>query len=148
MLLAYFGLPQFEFRAYLVGLRFVFICYSMIAMGVVMVFEWDALFPDRRDYQILTPLPLRVFSLFLAKMASLGIFLGMFLAAVCSFGVLLWPGVESRSGDYLSVAGTHLLVMASAGLFSALAIGALQGVLVTVFRGLCIGASRFARRPW
>ena len=42
----------------LVGLRFLFVCYSMIAMGVVMVFEWDALFPDRRDYLILTPLPL------------------------------------------------------------------------------------------
>lgn len=119
----------------LVGLRFLFITYSMIAMGVVMVFQWDALFPDRRDYQILTPLPLRVFTLFVAKLAALGIFLAIFLAAVNAFGVLLWPGVESRGGNYFSVAGTHFLVMAAAGLFAALAIGALQGVLVTVFRG-------------
>jgi len=118
----------------LVGLRFLFICYSMIAMGVVMVFEWDALFPDRRDYLILTPLPLRVFTLFAAKMAALGVFLAIFVAAINGFGVLLWPGVESR-GNFLSVAGTHLAVMAATGLFSALAIAALQGVLATVFRG-------------
>lgn len=118
----------------LVGFRFLFICYSMIALGVVMVFEWDALFPDRRDYQLLTPLPLRVFSLFVAKMAALGIFLGIFLAAANFFGVLFWPAIESRSG-FLAIAGTQLLVMAAAGLFSALAIGALQGILVTLFHG-------------
>jgi hypothetical protein len=118
----------------LVGFRFLFICYSMIAMGVVMVFEWDALFPDRRDYQILTPLPLRVFTLFLAKMAALGIFLAIFLTAANFFGVLFWPSIESR-GSFPAIAGTHLLVMAAAGLFSALAIGALQGILVTVFHG-------------
>ncbi|HWC98181.1 MAG TPA: hypothetical protein VG456_15580 [Candidatus Sulfopaludibacter sp.] len=119
----------------LVGLRFLFICYSMAAMGVVMVFEWDALFPDKRDYQILTPLPLRVSMLFAARLAALGIFLALFLAAVCSFGVLLWPGVESRGGSYVSVAGTHLTVMVAAGLFAALAIGAIKGLLVTIFRG-------------
>jgi hypothetical protein len=118
----------------LVGLRFLFICYSMIAMGVVMVFEWDALFPDRRDYLILTPLPLRAFTLFAAKMAALGIFLVIFVAAINCFGVLFWPGVESR-GNFFAVAGAHLAVMAAAGLFSALAIAALQGVLATVFRG-------------
>jgi hypothetical protein len=119
----------------LAGLRFLFICYSMAAMGVVMVFEWDALFPDKRDYQILTPLPLHVFTLFAAKFAALGIFLALFLASVCSFGVLLWPGVESRGGSYLAIAGTHLVVMVAAGLFAALVLGALQGLLVAVFRG-------------
>src|SRR5580693_1562394 len=69
----------------LVGFRFLFICYSMIAMGVVMVFEWDALFPDRRDYLILTPLPLRTFTLFVAKMAALGMFLAIFVAAINFF---------------------------------------------------------------
>ena len=118
----------------LVSFRFLFICYSMIAMGVVMVFEWDALFPDRRDYQILTPLPLRVFTLFVAKMAALGIFLAMFLAAINFFGVLFWPGVESH-GSFLPVIGTHVVVMAAAGLFSALAVGGFHGVLVTVFHG-------------
>lgn len=118
----------------LVGLRFLLICYSMIVMGMTMVFEWDALFPDRRDYLVLTPLPLRPFAILAAKFAALGIFLTMFLAAVNFFGVLLWPGVES-AGSYFAVAGVHLAVMMAAGLFSALAIATLQGVLVTLFRG-------------
>ncbi len=118
----------------LVGLRFLFICYSMIAMGVVMVFEWDALFPDKRDYLVLTPLPLRTFTMFLAKLAALGVFLAVFLAAVNSCGVLLWPAVEAR-GNYFAVTGAHLLVLTSAGLFSALAVAGFRGALVTVFRG-------------
>jgi len=127
-------LPATFERWDLVGFRFVYICFSMIAIGVVMVFEWDALFPDRRDYQILTPLPIHLFHLFLTKLAALGIFLGMFLAAINFFGVLFWPSVENR-GAFLPVAGTHLAVMVAAGLFSALAIASLQGILVTVFRG-------------
>jgi hypothetical protein len=37
---------------------YFFVIFSMVVMGFVMVFEWDALFPDRKDYLILTPLPL------------------------------------------------------------------------------------------
>ena len=118
----------------LVTLRFLFICFSMIAIGVVMVFEWDALFPDKRDYLILGSLPLRFFTLFLAKMAALGLFLGIFLGAVNGSGILFWPAVE-RQHEFFSIAGTHMMVTCAAGLFSALAIGALRGILVTVFRG-------------
>ena len=63
----------------LVAVRYFFLSISMIVMGFIMVFEWEALFPDRRDYQILTPLPIRFSTLFLAKAAALGIFLGIFL---------------------------------------------------------------------
>jgi hypothetical protein len=118
----------------LVGMRFMFINFSMIAMGIVMVFEWDALFLDRRDYLVLTPLPLRVFDLFVAKFAALGIFLFIFLVAVNSLGVLFWPAIEP-SGGALRIMGAHLLVVAAAGLLSAVTIAALHGVLVTVFRG-------------
>src|SRR4051812_36152454 len=50
---------------------YFFVLYSMVVMGFVMVFEWDALFPDRKDYIILTPLPLSGHSIFLAKVAAL-----------------------------------------------------------------------------
>src|ERR1039458_4897273 len=43
----------------LVWVRYIFLLYSMIVMGFIMVFEWDALLPDRRDFQILPPLALR-----------------------------------------------------------------------------------------
>ena len=46
---------------------YFFIMFSMVVMGFVMVFEWDALFPDRKDYLILTPLPLGGGSIFAAR---------------------------------------------------------------------------------
>src|SRR5262245_17642971 len=42
-----------------VGDRYTFVIYAMTAMGLLMAFKWEALFPDRRDYLILSPLPIR-----------------------------------------------------------------------------------------
>ncbi len=84
----------------LVAVRYMFVSFSMTVMGFLMVFEWDALFPDRRDYQVLTPQPVRLSTLFLAKAAALAIFLGIFLLDVNFFSVLMWPGVDG-GGDFL-----------------------------------------------
>ena len=118
----------------LVLVRYVFLSFSMVGMGIIMVFEWDALFPDRRDYQVLTPQPLRISTLFLSKAAALAIFLGMFLADINLLSTLFWPGIDGRAGAFATM-GVHLLVMTVGGLFFALALGALQGVLITVLRG-------------
>jgi hypothetical protein len=117
----------------LVAVRYMFVAFSMIVMGFVTVFEWDALFPDRRDYQVLTPQPVGLWKLFLAK-AALALFLGIFLVDVNFFGVLIWPGIDGGPG-LVSLLGSHLLAVASSGLFSALALATLQGVLVTCLRG-------------
>src|SRR4051812_24722075 len=57
----------FAFNWLLINDYYFFVLYSMVVMGFVMVFEWDSLFPDRKDYIILTPLPLGAASIFLAK---------------------------------------------------------------------------------
>jgi hypothetical protein len=126
--------PMVMVRWDLVAGRNFFVSFSMIVMGFVMVFEWDALFPDRRDYQILTPLPIPLRTLFVAKMAALAFFLGIFLVDMNFFGVLMWPSLDTR-GNLVWIMGTHLLVVAAAGLWAALAAAAVQGVLVTVLGG-------------
>ncbi|MBZ5620518.1 MAG: hypothetical protein LAQ69_17600 [Acidobacteriia bacterium] len=118
----------------LVGVRYIFLSISMILMGFIMVFEWNALFPDRRDYQILTPLPLRLSALFLAKAIALGAFLGIFLVDVNFFGVLFWGGID-RGRNIFNLIGAHVVAMLAGGLFAALAIAALQGVLITILPG-------------
>ena len=118
----------------LVAVRYLFVSFSMIVMGFIMVFEWDALFPDRRDYQILTPQPLRLSTLFLAKTTALALFLGVFLVDVNFFGALFWPGIDDRPGVFNTLC-SHALAVLAGGLFSALALAALQGVLITVLRG-------------
>ena len=46
----------------------------MVVMGFVAILEWDALFLDRRDFAILTPLPLKAATIFAAKIAALLLF--------------------------------------------------------------------------
>src|SRR5215470_13337788 len=75
------------------GDRYVFVCYSMVVMGFVMTFKWDSLFPDRRDYLILTPLPISLREFFVAKVASLCGFLGLFVVAINFFSCLMIPYV-------------------------------------------------------
>jgi hypothetical protein len=118
----------------LVAVRYIFVSYSMIVMGFVMVFEWDALFPDRRDYQILAPQPLRLWSVFAAKAVALGAFLGIFLLDINFFAFLFWPGVDGGK-DVAGILWAHVAATLAAGLFSAVAIAALHGVLVTFLRG-------------
>src|SRR5215831_6628150 len=82
-----------------VGDRYVFAAYAMMAMGLLMVFKWDSLFPDRRDYLILTALPISTRRWFAAKMVALCAFLSLFVFAINLPSLLIIPGiVAGRSG--------------------------------------------------
>ena len=118
----------------LVSVRYLFVSFSMTVMGFLMVFEWDALFPDRRDYQVLTPQPLRLSTLFLAKAAALGHF-PEHLSGGREF--LQRPDVAGVDGgtNSFDILWAHLTAVAASGLFVALAAAALHGVLITVLRG-------------
>jgi hypothetical protein len=118
----------------LVGVRYLFVLYSMVVMGFVMVFEWDALFLDSRDHQILTPMPIRRRALLAAKASALAIFLAIFLADLNFFGVLFWGGIDGGR-NLLSILGAHLTAVVAGGLFAALAIAGIHGLIATVFRG-------------
>lgn len=118
---------------------YFFVVYSMVAMGFVMVFEWDALFPDRRDYIVLTPLPLGGNSIFLAKVAALLVFLGVFLIDANLLGMVLGPlnsgGRGSPAPIVAGVAAAHAVACLSAGAFVAMAFAGLQGVLINCLTG-------------
>src|SRR6516165_8967383 len=73
------------------GDRYDFIAYAMTVMGFVMTFKWDSLFPDRRDYLILTPLPISIRQFFAAKVTSLCCFLLLFAVAINFFSCLMIP---------------------------------------------------------
>jgi len=133
-----FSLGQWD----LVAVRYWFVSFSMIAMALLMVLEWDALLPDQRDYQILTPLPLRLSTLFLAKITALGLFLGVFLLDINLLPAFLWPGIDGNPGT-LRIMLAHIAVVVAAGLFSALSTAALQGLLITLlpsraYRGVSV----------
>ena len=102
MFVAFYMLPQrvrfdqpFDHNWMLISDYYFFVLYSMVVMGFVMVFEWDALFPDRKDYLILTPLPLGGSSIFSRRSAPLALFLGLFVLDANLFWTLLAPLVTA-----------------------------------------------------
>jgi hypothetical protein len=68
---------------------YFFISYSMIVMWFVMIFKWESLFPDRRDYLILGSLPIRYRDLFFSKVKALLIFLSMFALSRAGWSSML-----------------------------------------------------------
>ncbi len=119
-----------------VGDRYVFICYSMVVMGLLMTFKWDSLFPDRRDYLILSPLPIPPRRMFAAKVVALAAFLSLFVVGINFFSMIMAPAVYPNPMHLwswrLDAYAAHAMGVLGASLFTALFFAALQGVLINV----------------
>ncbi len=116
--------------------KVLFLSCTMILTGLVTVVEWDALFLDRRDYQILVPLPLTVRLLFFAKLAAVILLLVIFWAAANLGAALLFPAVvltmNQSSVDYARYVGAHVLTTFAASAFVFLLLTGTQGVLLNL----------------
>jgi hypothetical protein len=114
--------------------RTLYLSFSMLVMGAVTVLEWDALFPDRRDYTTLMVLPIHSRTIFLAKVGALAIFLLAFTASVNFVSVILFPAVSWRGpawGMIRTIAAQGIAILASSA-FAFLLLVALEGVLLNV----------------
>jgi hypothetical protein len=120
-----------------IDVRGFFVVLSFVAMGAIAVFEWEMLFPDKMDFLVLTPLPIRPIQMFAAKAAALLGFLGMFLllANLCSTELL----PADRLGPIWPQAKAHFVATMSAGAFAALLFLAIGGVM------LCVLSARIFR---
>jgi hypothetical protein len=116
--------------------QYLFVLFSFVVMGAVAIFEWEMLFPDRSDFLILTPLPLKPLQMFAAKTTALIGFLTLFLVSCNLFGTLVLPAVSK--GAFFRQLYAHACAVFMAGLFAALFFLALGGVLLCV-----LGAARF-----
>jgi hypothetical protein len=144
MVIALYLMPRYvnlQFQApYLMDLarrmdQMLFFTISMAITGFVAALEWDALFPDRIDFVIMTPLPVRQRTAFLAKIASLIGFQLLFITAINLIPSVLFPLVAAPSG--YSVLPFRFLFVNAAGLFAGsatifLTAMALQGILMNL----------------
>ena len=73
--------------------KYIFLAIAFVVCGIVTVMKWNNLFPDRRDFMILAPLPIRPSTVFLAKLLGLVAFVSLFAIAVNIVGCLLFPSV-------------------------------------------------------
>jgi len=110
--------------------QYLFVLFSFVAMGAVAVVEWEMLFPDRLDFLVLTPLPLKSRQLLASKALALAGFLALFLFSANMFGAFVLPAASK--GDFYRQVYAHVVATTLAGMFAALALLALGGVMLCV----------------
>ena len=113
---------------------YFFIVFSMVITGAVTLLKWDVIFPDRRDYMNLAPLPLRTRSIFLANLLAVVSLAVLFAIDVNAVSSVMFPVlVNLEHGTFmlfLYFAGVHMLSVLLAGLFIFFAMFALIGALM------------------
>lgn len=135
----FFAPPQFswEERRLLAGpFQQFLVSLTMAVTGLVTVFIWDSLFPDRRDCLGITSLPVRTRTVFCSKVAAVAL-----APAVAGFAVNAFPAMAlpmlllPDNAALLTVARTlaaYIVAMAAAGAFVFFTLLGLQGLLVCV----------------
>ena len=93
---------------------------TMAVAGLFAVVAWNTVLPDRRDSFVLGPLPVRIRTVFAAKLTSLG---------VAIFAVNAFTGMGFPSfGAGLRGPAAYWITMSAAGLFVFCAFLAVQGL--------------------
>ncbi len=113
-----------------IGDQYFFVLFSFVAMGGVAIFEWEMLFPDRLDFLVLVPLPLRPRQLFLAKALALSGFMGLFLIASNLFGAFMLPAASK--GIFWRMVWAQSVATCLAGIFAASGVIVLGAILLCV----------------
>lgn len=127
--------------------QYFFLTFSMAITGIVTVLKWDSIFPDRRDYMNLAPLPIATRRIFLANVTAIVLIAVAFAVDVNAVSSLFFPMVvtmeEPEFAAYLQFARAHLAGVLLASLFVSFALFALIGTLMvllpdSVFRRISI----------
>ncbi|WP_074654544.1 hypothetical protein [Terriglobus roseus] len=112
------------------GIHYLFVLYAFCAMGCVTTLQWERLFPERIDFLVLLPLPLRGRMIFAAKLRAVAALLLLFLFSANIFGTLLMPALTGRR--LLTAMAAHAVAVFGAGAASALAVLALESLVIAL----------------
>jgi hypothetical protein len=116
--------------------EYFFIVLSMVVSASVAVWKWDSLFPDRRDYSNLAPLPISHRSFLLANLCALGILATVLSIDVNAASTLLFPAVVANSRSsvsfYALFLGAHFVGVSIASVFGFLFVLCVLGALIWI----------------
>ncbi|RPJ38298.1 MAG: hypothetical protein EHM21_17055, partial [Chloroflexi bacterium] len=113
----------------------LYVSFSMTVLGIVTVLEWDTLLPDRRDYLVLRPFPVRLSTILAAKIVTLIGFWGVFTATINAFSTVAFPAAVTQYDPFRNLAWfirCHALTILAANAFVFLAILAIQALLMNL----------------
>jgi hypothetical protein len=122
------------YRAAVRADRLFFISLSMIVAGLVTVVQWQSLFPTRRDYLALKPLPVRLYQIFAARFLASFLITAVVITDLNLAPSVLFPFLTSGRWQSfeLRYVVAHAVATFSAGLFVFFALGAMQGILMNL----------------
>ncbi len=130
------GIPNVDPLLITLPDEYFFIVLSMTVTGAVAVWRWDAIFPDRRDYMNLVPLPISTRSIFLANLVAVVCLAGLIAVDVNAASCILFPAVVEATQKsllfFVRFGLVHTLVVMLASVFAFFAVFSLLGVLMAV----------------
>ena len=113
------------------------IATMMLAVGIFAVISWDAVFPDRRDIMVLSPLPVKARTILFAKLGASGGILALEILTLNILSGFVWPFALGMAGGFvqgfLRTCAAWWFTMIAASLFmysSALAIQGISALLL------------------
>ncbi|HEV2401238.1 MAG TPA: hypothetical protein VGS27_30165 [Candidatus Sulfotelmatobacter sp.] len=116
--------------------EYFFIVLSMTVTGMVAVWRWDAIFPDRRDYMNLAHLPVSLRTIFQANLVAVLFLIGLVAVDVNGASCVLFPMVVSAAQGtlpfFLKFAFVHAGAVLLASVFAFFAVFSVLGCLMAV----------------
>ncbi len=116
--------------------EYFFIVLSMTVTGAVAVWRWDAIFPDRRDYMNLVPLPISTRTIFFANLVAVLFLVGLVAFDVNAASCILFPAVvgatQSKFLFFVKFAVVHAIGVLLASVFAFFAVFSIIGLLMAV----------------
>jgi hypothetical protein len=123
------------------------IALTMLIMGIFAVLSWESAFPNRRDVLVLGPLPIRVRTMFAAKVASLMAALGLTVVFLDAFMGISWAQHFMRQGSglggYFQSVGAAWVTAVCGAAFIFASLLALQGLAAQLPRRYFMRLSAF-----
>ena len=130
------GTPQADVLLVSMPDEYFFIVLSMTVTGAVAVWRWDAIFPDRRDYMNLVPLPLSTRTIFFANLIAVLFLVGLIAFDVNAVSCILFPAVvaatQSKFLFFVKFAVVHAMGVLFASVFAFLAVFSVLGILLAI----------------
>jgi hypothetical protein len=116
--------------------KYMFVAFSMAITGLVTLVKWDSLFPDRRDFANLMPLPFPASRVLLAKGTALAAFVVIFALDINVISSIAFPPVVLENHgtiwEVVLFMLVHAVTMAAASLFTFCALLALVGLVMCI----------------
>jgi hypothetical protein len=111
------------------GDHYFFVLYTMVAMGIVVIFEWDLLFPDLLDVFVLSSLPVSAGRLLRARITAILLLIAAAIFDSSFLPPLVLPAAIDPPHLFRFLAA-HCAAVACSGIFSASLFLAIEGLLL------------------